>query len=574
MIIDENIKIRVTNKTKKHYSDLGYDVSSEFIIVNVFHLKNSSNYKIRVKCDICFCDRILPFNKYLKNTNYNSTIYTCMSCSFIKNKKTNLDRYGVENPSQVNEFKNKKIETFIKNYGVKNPQLDPNIREKTMNTVREKYGVDFTFQSNDIREKSYITNIKKYGYTSYSKTEEFKDKMRKTCLEKYGSNSPIENLEILDKCKKTNLKKYGFEYQISSPDVKRKIKEKTMSNLFRENFNISKDNNYLSYLGDSNYLFKCDIGFEHDFKINTNNYYSRIGYNIPLCTICYPIGDSVSIKEEELFKFIKLNHSGDVLQSYRDGLEIDIYLPELKLGFEFNGLYWHSNKFKDKSYHVKKNNYFFEKGISLFHIWEDDWIYKQDIVKSMIINKLGKTPNKIFARKCKVVEITDNKLIRDFLEKNHIQGFVGSKIKLGLFFENELVSLMTFGNLRKSLGQNSQKGSYEMLRFCNKLNTNIVGGASKLLKHFINTNEVKEVISYSDSSRSDGNLYKQLGFKMVSETEPNYYWIVDGIRKHRFNFRKDKLVKEGANTNKTEIEIMNDRGYYRIFDCGNKKWNL
>jgi hypothetical protein len=282
-----------------------------------------------------------------------------------------------------------------------------------------------------------------------------------------------------------------------------------------------------------------------------------------------------NIKETTIFNFIKENSEYDIIQSDRsilNGKEIDIYIPELKLGFEFNGLYWHSEIYKEKNYHIDKTKLCNDQGISLFHIWEDDWLYKQDIVKSMILNKLGRTENKIFARKCQIKEIGDNKLVRNFLNENHIQGFVGSKIKIGLFSEGELVSLMTFGNLRKSLGQKSQEGSYELLRFCNKLNTTVVGGASKLFKYFLNNYDIQEVISYSDLSRSNGNMYKQLGFTLQHNSDPNYYYIVDGIRKHRFNFRKDKLLKEGYDSTKTEIQIMNERGFYRIFDCGMQKW--
>jgi hypothetical protein len=131
---------------------------------------------------------------------------------------------------------------------------------------------------------------------------------------------------------------------------------------------------------------------------------------------------------------------------------------------------------------------------------------------------------------------------------------------------------MTFGRLRKSLGQRSKEDTYELLRFCNKLNTNVVGGASKLLKYFEMKYKPIEIISYSDNSRSNGDLYEKIGFKLSHDTVPNYYWVIDGIRKHRFNYRKDKLVKEGHDINKTEIEIMSELGYYRIFDSGSKKW--
>ena len=191
----------------------------------------------------------------------------------------------------------------------------------------------------------------------------------------------------------------------------------------------------------------------------------------------------------------------------------------------------------------------------------------------MILNKLGKTPNKIYGRKTIIKEIIDNKIVRTFLEINHLQGFIGSKIKLGLYYENKLVSMMIFGKRRVAMGKKlTNEGEYELLRYCNKLNTNIVGGASKLFKYFIGNFSPKEITTYADRSHSNGNLYETLGFKFISKTQPNYYYIIDGIRHHRFNFRKDKLIKEGFDSNKTEHQIMIDRNIYRIFDSGNLKY--
>ena len=83
--------------------------------------------------------------------------------------------------------------------------------------------------------------------------------------------------------------------------------------------------------------------------------------NLPLCTICYPIDLLISIKEENLYEFIKSIYFGEIVQSYRiNRQEIDIYLPKLKIGFEFNGLYWHSDLYKDKNYHLNKTNFFKE----------------------------------------------------------------------------------------------------------------------------------------------------------------------------------------------------------------------
>ena len=275
--------------------------------------------------------------------------------------------------------------------------------------------------------------------------------------------------------------------------------------------------------------------------------------------------------KKSLLDFI--NGYCDIITNYKvSNYVVDVYLPKLGIAFDFNDLYSHSELLKDDKYHLIKTKFLLENGINLFHVWEDDWLNKTDIVRSMILNKIGCSETKIWARKCKVVEILDNRVVRDFLNRNHIQGFVGSKVKLGLYYQGELVSIMTFGNLRKSLGQISKSGTFELLRFCNKLNTTVVGGASKLFTFFVKNFEVREVLSYSDYSRSNGNMYLKLGFKLEHNSAPNYYYIIDGVRKHRFSFRKARLVSEGFNSKKTEAQIMRERGYYRIFDCGMQKW--
>jgi len=131
---------------------------------------------------------------------------------------------------------------------------------------------------------------------------------------------------------------------------------------------------------------------------------------------------------------------------------------------------------------------------------------------------------------------------------------------------------MTFGNLRKSLGQKSKKNHYELLRFCSQINTTVVGGASKLFTYFLKNYEPESVISYADRCWSNGNLYRRLGFKEVSITKPNYYYVIGQVRKNRFNYRKDKLVKMGHDKNKSESLIMEELGYHKIYDSGNLKY--
>jgi hypothetical protein len=125
---------------------------------------------------------------------------------------------------------------------------------------------------------------------------------------------------------------------------------------------------------------------------------------------------------------------------------------------------------------------------------------------------------------------------------------------------------MTFGKGRIALGGKSNQ--YELLRFCNKINTIVIGGADKLLKHFIKIYQPKEIISYADRRWSSGDLYEKLEFTKTHVSQPNYWYIVNNRREYRFGYRKSMLIKKGFDANKTEHQIMFDRKIYRIYDCG------
>jgi hypothetical protein len=535
-----------------------------------------------------------------------------------KSKETLLKNWGVDNPSKSQEIikkvKNKKSEFLSEKW--------TNIEEKIKKTKLEKYGDEnynnkskqketlLTFDNEkwlSIKNKRKKTKLENWDDENYNNSEKIKEslslldwhnvtKKRKETnlllwgdenynnsekIKEYFNNLTKEEKElILDKSKKTKLEKWGDENYNNPEKIKEslskidweKVVEKRKETIYdkygtdifkneifrKSNYEIAKDSNYLEYLNNNISLFNC-LSCGNNFEISTDNYYSRKRTNIPLCTVCNPIGDSQSIKEKQLFEFISSIYNGEIIKSYRNGLEIDIYLPDLKLGFEFNGLYWHSDKYRNKNYHLDKTNHFKERGIRIIHIWEDDWVYKRDIMESQIKNWLGLTECKIFARKCRVREIKNSKIVTKFLEENHIQGRVNSNLKLGLYYDEELVSLITFDHYegRKKM----EYGGWNINRFCNKLNSNVIGGASKLFKYFLNNYDTKRVISYSDSDWSLGNLYKNLGFIQKSDNKPDYKYIIDGKRVHKSRFRKSKT---GISENKLKI--------LKIFDCGKIKW--
>ena len=279
-----------------------------------------------------------------------------------------------------------------------------------------------------------------------------------------------------------------------------------------------------------------------------------------------------SKKQKDLYEYIKSFYNNKIEENYKiKNGELDIYMPDLNLAIEFNGLYWHSDYYKEKKYHYNKWKICKDNDIKLITIWEDDWDYRCDIIKSFIKNQLGFSENRIYARNCIIKEIIqEQKSI--FLNFNHLQSDTKSKINLGLFHNDELVSVMTFGKKRMIMKSKSENDSeYELLRFCNKLNTSVVGGASKLFKYFIQNFKPTCVISYASCDISDGNLYEILNFTNKGHTGVNYYWASEK-RYHRSNFMKYKLVKDGADPFKTEYEIMKERGYIKIYGTGNIKY--
>jgi len=548
-------------------------IQSKYGVDNVSQLNFVQDKKIKINLEkygveyLTQSDKIKEKIKKVNQKKYGQDWITQTDNFKEKSKKTNLERYGVDHPLKSNIIKEKSKQTNLERYGVDHPLKSNIIKEKSKQTNLERYGVEHYMLLDEFKEKQKETNLERYGVDNPMKLEEFVKKLKLSIYNKYGVEHYMLLDEFKEKQKETNLERYGVEYYSQSNNYKEKVKKRKICNIHNKyGMGIDDINNDIIKV-------KCNI-CENIFDTSYQLLYNRHLQNKNLCTICNPI-NSFSENENSLKDFIIDNYNGNVILNSRyiiSPYELDIYLPELKLAFEFNGLYWHNELYKEKNYHLNKTELCGEQGIQLIHIYEDDWEFKKDIIKSMIKNKLGESTNKIYARKTKIKEIIDNKLVRNFLDDNHRQGFIGSFVKLGLFYENELVSLMTFGKKRKIMNSVSNGEEYELLRFCSKLNTNVVGGANKLFKYFIKNYNPKEITTYADRSWSNGNLYEQLGFDYKGKTLPNYYYIVNRKRKYRFGYRKDILIKAGYSKDKSERQIMLDRKIYRIYDSGNLKY--
>ena len=218
-----------------------------------------------------------------------------------------------------------------------------------------------------------------------------------------------------------------------------------------------------------------------------------------------------SKSEVELIDFIKSIYDGDVLTKNRDIIkpkELDIYIPDKDIAFEYCGLYWHNEKHKGKKYHLDKLKDAESKNIRLIQIFEDEWENNKYMVKQKIKHLLDLNDNeKIYARKCEIknVNVKDK---NNFLNNNHIQGKDNSSIRLGLYYNDELISVLTFGKLRKSLGSSSEEGQYELIRFASSIDKLIIGGFSKLLTYFIKEYNPKYIKTFADLRWSIGILYE------------------------------------------------------------------
>jgi hypothetical protein len=435
---------------------------------------------------------------------------------------------------------------------------------KTRNAIKQKYGVD-NYSKTDLFKNTVLKE------NNFSR-QEIKEKIKNTVKQKYNVDNVAKSKIIQEKIIKTNNEKYDVDYKIFDPTIRNKRKrnvfldesyKKTfvdrMLEINKQKFvnNLSEEYELVKYNG------KEPIELLHKkcneiFIVENPTFYSRTKRNFEICTFCNKLQKNYSNGEIEIAEFIKQNYCGIILNNEKiDGIELDIYLPELNLAIEFNGLYWHSSLFKNKNYHKNKTDKCEKLGINLIHIWEDDWENKQKIVKSILLNYLNKQKIKIYARNTVVQTIINNTVVSDFLENNHLQGYNSSTICYGLYHDNELVQLISFVYWKN-------KQQWEIQRLCTKLDCQIIGGTEKLWKHFLKENNPNFIFTYSSRDYFFGSIYEKLGMKFEKITEPSLFYTNGKIRLNRQKFQKKKLIKN--NLDKTK--------FAELYNSGNKKFIL
>lgn len=452
------------------------------------------------------------------------------------------------------------LSNYFKNYNIKKSKEE--IKERRKQTCLDKYGTDNVSKSDKVKEKIKEVNQEKYGANSFTATKEGKNKILATKEEKYGS-SKYNNIE---KNRETKLLRYGDPYfsnrkkyietmnRCYSVDNSFQLKKTTNANL--ENLILIKNYNsqFLKYISDREasieFLKNKNYSYFDLAKIFNARYYIIQNWVKRLNLeeyINYKFKGK-SHYEDEITSFIKkdLNIDNIVLNSkILNGQEIDIYLPDYKIGIEFNGTYWHSDLFKDKLYHFNKSKLAEQLGIRLIHIYqyEREDSKMREKLKQLLRISCGKVENKIYARKCEIRKI-ENKEAKPFNELTHLQGHRNAKVTYGLFYNNQLVQLMSFSKARYS--ENNKEGNnWEIVRGCPGSNNIVVGGVSKLFSHFIREYNPDSVFSYCDFNKFNGKSYEELGMKFIGYTGYDLKYIIHGKvynRQHR-NYKniKDKI---------------------------------
>lgn len=286
-------------------------------------------------------------------------------------------------------------------------------------------------------------------------------------------------------------------------------------------------------------------------SIRNHVYYAN---GCPKCVEPYNIS-SYEHRLHEWFEELGFEHNKDFITNTRSVIypnELDFYFPELEVAIEFNGDYWHSDIKKDKLYHQNKCIECRENNINLIMIYQHDWEKKKKIIKNRLKSVLGLS-NRIYARNTEGKSITYNDA-KIFCEKHHIQGMNMSSYNYGLYYNNEIVAVMTFGKSRFT------DHDFEMMRYCSI--GNVIGGASKLLKMFLRENECKSIVSYADFDWSNGNLYEKLGFSEDKISKPSYVWVKGSIIKSRYQTQM-----------KDENIIMRKGGFLKIYKSGSIRYS-
>ena len=495
-------------------------------------------------------------------STFNSTktfMYDFLRKNNIKKSKEQLNAersklckkaYHNKSNNELNQIKEKRKQTNIERFGVENPYQSKEIQEKIKQKNLELYGVEYATQRKDVKEKIDKSTLESQGAKRYLQTEKGRNKFKQSCLEKYGVENPYQSEEKKDKIKQTNLKRYGDEIPCRTQNIKNKMKENSLIKWGVE------------------YPTQCQ---EIKNKVMNTNL-QRFGLPWSCMRLeCKLAQGGVSYINNEFANLLKSNNiefeREFALKQFSYDFKIENALIEIDPTYTHNstkGPYFnkHYTNPKQHDYHLNKSNIAQENGYFCIHIF--DWDDKHKII-NMFIKK-----QKLYARNCEIKEVK-KKECDDFLNLYHLQNTCnGQKIRYGLYYNDQLVEVMTFGKPRYN-----KNYEWELLRLCSHKDYKIVGGSERLFKYFLREQNPQSIISYCDNSKFSGDVYERLGMELINISNPACIWskgkikITDNLLRQQ-GFDRLFGASYGKGTSKKEVII--NEGLGEVYDCGQKSF--
>lgn len=412
--------------------------------------------------------------------------------------------------------------------------------EATKNTSRERYGVDNPAQAQSSRDKQKETFQRKYGVDNIMQSGAGKERFKKSCREHLGVDWPMQHKAVLEKRTVGNQHRYGGDgwgsdviyknyqntvkerYGVDNP-MKSNIVKARLSDVVKERYGVDwfcmhpdarshSKNDSVPNRRFEELLIANSINYTREFNIGHFSYDFKIGNNLV----------EINPTPTHNINWTPYNH--------QEGLKY--------------------------TYHQEKTQLAEDNGYRVIHVW--DWDSQEKVVSIL------RSRERVYARNC-----TANNVSRDdakeFIEAHHLQGNARFSVAVGLYLNNQLVSVMTFDKPRYN-----KNAEMELVRYCSSYN--VVGGAEKLFKYFIDSSNVTSVVSYCDHSKFDGKTYIKLGFTKIAEA-PSKHWYNMKTKKHI----TDNLLRQrgfdqlfgtnyGRGTNNEEL--MRQAGFDEVIDAG------
>jgi hypothetical protein len=517
------IKDKIICKGCKNQTTKDLDIRGNFCSKDchrVWHKEYKRGYTPPVRTKTCKeCSK--PFETTDRRNNFCSAL-----CKNTASNKTLLARTGFDNPNKL-----PKTEARVKEI--------KQVKKAAMKDMWDKrYKEVLTIRNNN--------NLSKYGTKNTFNLPHSKKKRAKTLREKYHTDSPRLAKELI---------KLNLNYT-------------EMANIFLD---------FLKKYKQTPFSIQAQEFFYERFGMGAESITSLVEKNSEIKALLNTVK---SCMEQECLDFLKTITDKDIKVNLRpkfmEGLELDFWIPEYNVAIELHGLKCHSERplygpkdlEKVKYQHERKHLLCKKQGITLIQIFEDEWLRKRDLVKAMIVNKLGFSAIKIGARECEIVKLT-SKEVEQFFKDNHLSGHTFGNLYLALKYKGEIMSALSFRiPYHKKLKEDK---TIEIARFCTKAGVTIRGGFTKLLQAAeseLKALGFKQILTFADARFGTGSLYRNNGFLGERKTKPNYFYENGVVRESRLTHQKDNSPESIAELGATERLQNNNAGWYAIYDAG------